>query len=423
MYTGLCTMSPLLEMQGLSNALWCLGRVWVEADGTCSLSDEQLNLVDAAANALLDLLPKAKAQDVANSLWALGRLWGASITHEHSLSKRQQLVVDALADRMRDVLPTSAPQSITNSVWACGAMLYSPLGGVFLEGVDKYIATVYSGKHLSGWVPEDVCQFLLGCARLRFIPSDATCDAMLARTATALDSYSPQSISSILMAAAVLQLPIDRALVTRMLQRLLLRLDETNVQNVCNALWGSVALQVYERELAARLAAWVEGRLGSVVLEGQTQLLQTHMAYDLLAPPREKCTLLSPGVVQSWQHAVEERQQQGATDSRLQRSVLKAARALLAAWDVQGEGQIDGHMFHVDIVATCAKGTKLIVEVDGPSHFAANEPTRELGHTVLRNRMLRALGYVVVPVPYWGWRRAPDQSDYLQQLLNAHLVV
>ncbi len=55
---------------------------------------------------------------------------------------------------------------------------------------------------------------------------------------------------------------------------------------------------------------------------------------------------------------------------------------------------------------------RIALEFDGPSHFTRNtlEP---LGHTRLRNRLLSAMGWHVVPIPFFDWARLhhPEQMD------------
>jgi hypothetical protein len=62
------------------------------------------------------------------------------------------------------------------------------------------------------------------------------------------------------------------------------------------------------------------------------------------------------------------------------------------------------------------------LEFDGPSHFARNtlEP---LGHTRLRDRLLSAMGWHVVSIPFFEWDRLhqPEQRDaYVNERLSKH---
>lgn len=66
----------------------------------------------------------------------------------------------------------------------------------------------------------------------------------------------------------------------------------------------------------------------------------------------------------------------------------------------------------------------IAIEVDGPRHFQSNEPTRELGHTLLRNYILRSTGWIVISVNLqsaWEYLSVPDKrKEYLCELLKSH---
>lgn len=55
-----------------------------------------------------------------------------------------------------------------------------------------------------------------------------------------------------------------------------------------------------------------------------------------------------------------------------------------------------------------SSSTLVAVEVDGPSHVAANCPGHELGATVCRNWLLQQWGWTVLVVPWWQWQVDPD---------------
>lgn len=45
---------------------------------------------------------------------------------------------------------------------------------------------------------------------------------------------------------------------------------------------------------------------------------------------------------------------------------------------------------------------RIAVEVDGPFHFSVNTNS-PLGQTMIRRRLLRAVGWTVISVPYHTW--------------------
>ncbi len=63
----------------------------------------------------------------------------------------------------------------------------------------------------------------------------------------------------------------------------------------------------------------------------------------------------------------------------------------------------------------------LVLEVDGPSHFAANT-LRTNGSTLARNMLLKHWSYEVVCIPYFGWPSDEQAQDrFLCKLLAKHL--
>lgn len=60
------------------------------------------------------------------------------------------------------------------------------------------------------------------------------------------------------------------------------------------------------------------------------------------------------------------------------------------------------------------------IEVDGPSHFYVNT-TKYTAYTKLKHRLLTRMGYKVLHVPYFEWRKlrgARERENYLKQKLQ-----
>ena len=76
-------------------------------------------------------------------------------------------------------------------------------------------------------------------------------------------------------------------------------------------------------------------------------------------------------------------------------------------------------LFSIDL-AIVHRRTAL--EFDGPSHFTRNS-LEPLGHTRLRDRLLSAMGWYVVSIPFFEWDRLhqPELMDaYVKQRLSQH---
>ena len=64
----------------------------------------------------------------------------------------------------------------------------------------------------------------------------------------------------------------------------------------------------------------------------------------------------------------------------------------------------------------------VVLEVDGPSHFARNVKGHALGQTNLKRNLLKAAGYKVFPIAVTDWDllfNVEDKSDYVRAGLDA----
>lgn len=60
------------------------------------------------------------------------------------------------------------------------------------------------------------------------------------------------------------------------------------------------------------------------------------------------------------------------------------------------------------------------IEVDGPSHFYVNS-TKYTAYTKLKHRLLTRMGYKVLHVPYFEWKKLKgprDRENYLKEKLK-----
>ena len=66
------------------------------------------------------------------------------------------------------------------------------------------------------------------------------------------------------------------------------------------------------------------------------------------------------------------------------------------------------------------------VEVDGPSHYSSNPPFRELGHTLLRRRLLGPRVDAVLSIPFYEWDELGGipgaEEEYIERKIRAALL-
>ena len=77
-------------------------------------------------------------------------------------------------------------------------------------------------------------------------------------------------------------------------------------------------------------------------------------------------------------------------------------------------------LFSIDLAIV---DERIAIEFDGPSHFTANtlEP---LGHTRLRDRLLSAMGWHVVSIPFFEWdrlHRSDERDAYVEHRVRGAL--
>lgn len=95
--------------------------------------------------------------------------------------------------------------------------------------------------------------------------------------------------------------------------------------------------------------------------------------------------------------------------SGMQLSVLQALRD--AGYQCRSEHMVGRGLFCVDIGLLHSSSTRVVVEVDGPHHYSRNDVTKPLGDQLLRNRLLRALGFALVCVPGHQWLSLEDEAQ------------
>ena len=190
-----------------------------------------------------------------------------------------------------------------------------------------------------------------------------------------------------------------------------------NAQDVANTLWALSTL--WWQASTEMVAVWrqlVEAMSHDHVLLLSTsrlhlsQLLQAHLASKHL---RLGLVTLPPCVLQ----VAVETYREGARNVTVSKGQLEVGESLhrLGIWHELEHITADG-LFSIDLAIV---DRRIAIEFDGPSHFTRNTLAR-LGHTRLRYRLLSAMGWHVVSIPFFDWDELnqPEQMDaYVKQRL------
>ena len=191
-------------------------------------------------------------------------------------------------------------------------------------------------------------------------------------------------------------------------------------QNVANTLW---ALATLGWQSSTEMAAVCEQLVRAFGSESSflqlsnvhlSQLLQAHLASQFLG--LGLITLPSPMLQAAVKVYREEARK--VTVSKGQREVEESLHRLGLPHELEYI-TADG-LFSIDLAIV---DRHVALEFDGPSHFTRNtlEP---LGHTRLRDRLLSAMGWRVLSIPFFEWDRLhqPEHMDaYVKERLSQHL--
>ena len=109
----------------------------------------------------------------------------------------------------------------------------------------------------------------------------------------------------------------------------------------------------------------------------------------------------------------------GARTSTAQAHVAQMLRRVCSSrWDVVEELNIDDSGLLVDIACP---GERLAIEYDGPHHYFFGPARQPMGRTIFKHRLVRALGWKLIVVPWFEWRalggRALDEKAFLGKRL------
>ena len=189
------------------------------------------------------------------------------------------------------------------------------------------------------------------------------------------------------------------------------------VQNVANTIWGLATLGWQANsELGAvfqRLVDALAHERGLVQLSAAhlSQLLQAHLASQFLGLG---LITLPPSMLEVAVKTYREKARK-VTVSNSQQEVGESLRRLGIPHELECI-TADG-LFSIDLAIM---DRRIALEFDGPSHFTRNtlEP---LGHTRLRDRLLSAMGWHVMSIPFFEWDRLhqPEQRDaYVERRLQ-----
>ena len=325
----------------------------------------------------LGSLDSFKPQHLSITAWAFAT---AGVSHPALLKK----IGDHVARLV--TLDSFKPQELSNNVWAFATAgvshpeLFEKVGD-HIAGLDSM--TSFTSQILSNTVWAYATS---GHFDLRFFQRMAD-----EATNRKEDFIETQEVANFLWACATVGYT-DMRLFSGLAPVIASKLDECNDQELTNIAWAYSVANVPGQDLFVvgfgTACASNESSLPNKNLRQlhQWQLWQQEIGSGIELPPslQEKCR--SSFIFASY------------SESRTQDDVVRELKA--AGLDVDEEVLL-GSGYRIDALVKLSDGRKVVVEVDGPSHFIQR---RHTGSTILKHRQVVSLDHIeVVSVPYWEW--------------------
>ncbi|KAG1660821.1 hypothetical protein FOA52_010246 [Chlamydomonas sp. UWO 241] len=370
------------EPQHLANTVWALATLDIHADSTFTAA-----LLKEAMQKLRDFNP----QNLANTVWALAKLQNYDGAFMAALFKEAM-------PRLRDF----NPQNLANTLWALGTLGHTD--GAFMAALLKEAM-----PRLRDFNPQNLANTLCALATLGHTDGSFMA-ALLKEAMPRLRGFTSQDLANTLWALATLG-HTDGAFTAALLKESMPRLPDFTPQNLANAAWALAALDHADDAFMAALLQQAAIMVPSFDDEGLTQLFLCDLWLkdrhsDVAAPAQ-----LAAACKMAWMEEGD-----NPLPSQVQLEVLAVVRQLPGCSDATSEQATDDGLFSINIAVQLPDGSRLAVEVDGPSHFLRNPPGRLNGAALLRNRLLEARGWRVVSVPVMtGWVPRAKQGQQAAQ--------
>lgn len=303
--------------------------------------------------AAVKAFPWCSGQGLANIAWALSKIGGSALFTEE---------MDLLADAAYDKLPEFNAQNLANTAGAFASMIHS-------------------------------APFLF--------------DAVAERAGTLAENFRPQELVQILWAFACMNHPIDSLFDS--LDVLTLENPEAQAatfrgfsqQQLASMAWSSAVLGEMGRPwfislwncINARSVAWIcEVDRKPKGAQHLCQLYQTNLALSLEHADSVLTTEseLDAMINEAWE-------KEKAASKLISGDHKEVDRLLVGATGRSWVSEYEGAPYSLDLALA---DVKVALEIDGPTHFSRNTHTL-LGHTVLKQRLLRAAGWTIMPIPFY----------------------
>ncbi|KAG1672119.1 hypothetical protein FOA52_001706 [Chlamydomonas sp. UWO 241] len=373
--------------QALANSVHAVAKLGYKDDAFMA------ELVKAATLQLRDFKP----QELANTVWALA-----------TLGHTGDDFVVALVKAATPQLHFFNPQDLANTAWALATLGHTDTA--FMAALLEVAM-----PKLRKFSEQSLANTVWALTTLGHKDGDFVA-ALLKEAMPRLHDFTPQALANTLWALATLG-HADDDFVAELLNEAMPRLHDFNPQALSNTAWALAVLGHANDALMGALLQHAAGMVLGFSAEGRRQLFLCMLWLKGQHSDVAVHAQLAAACERAW---MEERDDPQSPHVQLQ--VLAVVRQLPGCSGAVSEQATDDGLFNIDIAVQLPDGSRLAVEVDGPSHFLSNQPGTLGGATLLRNWLLEARGWRVVSVPVrTGWEPLAKQGkqarrDYLLSL-------
>ena len=375
-----------LDARSLANAAWACAKLEIKNEA----------LVAAIAREVQGKIRDFDPQPLANTAWAYA-----------TLGVYNEALMSAIAGEAQAVIRKFSPQGLANTAWA-----YAKLG-VYNEPLMSAIASEAQAV-IRKFSPQELANTAWSYAKLGICDktfmgelADAVCEKV--------NDFDSQSLANTLLAYAKLGIH-DFRLMIYLAEPILSRITEFTIQALANIAWSMAVLDFRDLEVLGSLkrVIWERSLTNSFNSKECSQLIQCSdwlriagIDSSFLPPEISDCVRLKRVVASLFENSVHEVLSVYSPDFICQPEVELR----------------DIHHYSDFRVYSRHTMKECIIEVDGPGHYSRTGSP--LGHTILRNNLLKAAGYNLVSIPYYEWddlRNFDECVVYLKKLLEPHLL-
>ena len=336
------------------------------------------------------------SQGLSNTAWAYA-----------TLGVYNQDLMSAIAREAQAKIGGFNSQGLSNTAWT-----YAKLG-VYDKALMDVIARAAQAK-IGEFIPQGLSNTAWAYATLGVYNQDLM--SAIARAAEVkIGGFNPQDLSNTAWAYATLGV-YDKALMDVIAREAQAKIEGFIPQELSNTAWALAVFGITDSPLLPLLKAEINSRLEKGGLFSKEDMRQLRQVSDWLRLTEIDSLFISEDKLSTF-----ERSKDGK--GKLEDAVEAAMRAVPSGmkWVYVKEAHIPVIHHDVDFLLCCKETGKVcVIEVDGPRHYSKS--TTLLGHTLLRNRLLRGLGYDLVTIPYYEWdvpHTFEGRVTYLQGRLSS----